>query len=213
MISIAGNQDYEVREKYYIENYKGKEDSLRALYGKNKSYPKKYEIAILLALSHYPELENTKITFQLNHGYIPLISRPKISSVVNGKRKRHYKIFISEENQFAYNSIMLKNIPFNAQIGIIGHELGHTVSYLDLKLTDFLTLGINYIFKKYRASFEKDTDRRAIMHGLGWQLLDYVNYTRNLPEMEEAQVAWIDQFYLNNKHIYAFMKKTGLYKI
>ena len=108
---------------------------------------------------------------------------------------------------------MLKNIPFNAQIGIIGHELGHTVSYLDLKFTDFLTLGINYIFKKYRASFEKDTDRRAIMHGLGWQLLDYVNYTRNLPEMEEAQVAWIDQFYLNNKHIYAFMKKTGLYKI
>lgn len=202
-----------VVKEYKKTDYIDKVDSLRSKYGTNKFYPKKFELAILLALSHYPELTDLHITFELNKGFIPLISRPTITSMLGKKKKWHYKIFISDDNQFTYSEVLLKNIPFNAQVGIIGHELAHTVSYLHKSFTDMLSIAVNYVLKKYRSTFEKDTDKRCIQHGLGWQLYDYAIYTRTLPAMTPNQVEWIDQFYMNHHSIYNYMQESGLYEL
>lgn len=42
-------------QTYNERDFRGKTDSLKALYGHNKILPKGYELQTLLALSHYPE--------------------------------------------------------------------------------------------------------------------------------------------------------------
>lgn len=207
----AGESEVTIVRAYQRKHFDGKIDSLRSNFGINKEYPTELELPILVALSHYPELKYTKIIFEKTKSFIPLVSRPKTFSTFRRKERWKYKIIISDGGEYCYTDVLLKNVPFNAQIGIIGHELAHTVYYLDKSWTDMLSIGFNYISKKYRSHFEMDTDRRAITHGLGWQLYEYANYTRGLPKMNDYQVKWIDQFYLNGERIMKYMKACALY--
>lgn len=108
-------------------------------------------------------------------------------------------------------NIILKSLSFNAQIGVIGHELAHTVFYLNKSREELASVAIDYIFPNTRSQFEKDTDRRTIRHGLGWQLYEYAAYVRQLPEMEDDN-EWIDQYYLSPKKILDYMSRIPGYE-
>lgn len=209
----AGNYVIPIVRAYKKSDLESKIDSLRENFGFRKTYPPEFELQVLIALSHYPELKYTRITFEKTRSFIPLVSRPRTLSTFRNKKRWHYKIIISDGGEFCYNDVLLKNVPFNAQIGIIGHELAHTLYYQDKSWTDMLAIGLNYINPKYRAKFEKDTDRRAIIHGFGWQLYEYANYTRGLPKMTEYHVAWIDRYYFNGENVLRYMKQCGTYKL
>lgn len=197
---------------YLIEDFEPLYENLNKEYGQHKVLPKGFELATLVALSHYPELKNIHIRFILKETFIPLVSRPSISSMFKKKDKWEYLVIISNHSNEEMETILLKNLSFNAQIGIIGHELGHTVFYLNKKLGDMIGIGFNYINKKYRADFEKDTDRRAVDHGLGWQLYDYAIFSRSLPDMTRENIDWIDQYYMNGASIMNYMRSHPLYK-
>src|SRR5690606_30567279 len=112
-----------VSKIYYKSNFEDKIDSLTKAYGQNKFLPKGFEIATLVALSHYPELKEVNIRFILKETFIPLISRPKISSILKQKKNWEYVVIISDHSNEDMETILLKNLSFNAQVGIIGHEL------------------------------------------------------------------------------------------
>lgn len=169
-------------------------------------------MATLVALSHYPELTDVHIKFVLKETFIPLVSRPKIISVFKRKKNWEYRVIISDHSNEDMETILLKNLSFNAQVGIIGHELAHTVYYLDKNMGDMVGIAFNYLYKDYRAAFEKDTDRRAIDHGLGWQLYDYSIYSRSLPNMCDENIEWINQFYMNGESIIEYMRLHPLYE-
>lgn len=211
--TFADNYSIPIVRAYSQSKLVDKVDSLRSNFGVNKTYPEEFELQILIALSHYPQLKYTRITFEKTKSFIPLVSRPKTLTTFRNKKKWHYKIIISDGGEFCYNDVLLKNVPFNAQIGIIGHELAHTMYYQDKSWTDMLGIGLNYINPGYRAHFEKDTDRRAINHGFGWQLYEYANYTRGLSKMTKSHVEWIDQFYLNGENVLMYMKESGVYDL
>lgn len=206
------NSFSQVRKNYTLTEYKDQFDSLYTLYGHNKILPKGFELATLVALSHYPELKDSYITFVLKETYIPLVSRPKYSSVFKKKKNWEYLVIISNHSNEEMESILLKSLSFNAQVGIIGHELGHTQYYLDKSFGDMMGVAFHYIDKKYRAHFEKDTDKRAIDHGLGWQLYDYAIYSRALPNMTDENIEWINQFYMNGESVLNYMRIHPLYK-
>jgi hypothetical protein len=101
-------------------------DSLRALYGKNKQLIPAYELQILLALSHYPELRKISIHFYEEEALIPLASRPEPLQMLKPKQNWQYNVIISTKSIESLEPILVKNLPFEAQVGIIGHELAHT---------------------------------------------------------------------------------------
>ncbi len=185
-------------------------DSLRATYGQHKIIPEQYELQILLALSHYPELRDIHMRFVLTDGFIPLVSRPKSTGMFKPKDQWEYRIFISEKGHTPFmDRLLLRNCPFNAQIGVLGHELAHTVYYLDQSLGDVMAIGVNYMAPEYRANFERDTDRRAIDHGLGFQMLEHARHVREGADPED--LAYGDRFYLNDAQIFQYMMESPVY--
>jgi len=165
-------------KKQYIE----KEDFLRyeillEEYGKNTVLPKGFELPALIALSHYPELKDVVIEFKFKKTKVAHTSQPKISTLLRTRKKRTYQIIISNEVKPSLENTMLTNLPYNAQIGVLGHELAHTADYESMSNWQLMVLGIKYSFKKFRIKFERNTDQIAINHGLAYQLCCYPIFT------------------------------------
>lgn len=196
-------------QEYQAQDFVGKFDSLNALYGNNKKLPEGFEIQALLALSHYPELKDTHIEFVQKKTLVPLASRPKLFSKVSDKSKDIYLIIISTNTTEDLDKVILKNLPFNAQIGVLGHELGHTVFYLDKGFWDMLKIGLSYITSGYRAKFERDTDKRTVAHGLGPQLYAWAEFIRQQDDKSKRGEGdiFLDKYYLTPNEIAELMKQ------
>lgn len=169
-----GRAPREYLEREQRENY----DTLLAAYGKNKQLPEGFELQALLALRHYPELHDIKINFIVEDVSIPLSSRPHWSSMLRSAKNRTYQVIIDSERQGARETLLLKNQPFNAQVGIIGHELAHTVYYLDRSFFEIAGDALCQL-TECRINFERATDRRLIDYGLGWQRFDHATFVRS----------------------------------
>jgi hypothetical protein len=201
-----------IKKEYKKSDYISQYDSLLKEFGQNKILPKGFELQTLIALSHFPELKDVKIKFVLKPTYIPLTSQPDLWTVLRKASKREYLIIISSQSSPIMDNILLKSLSFNAQIGVIGHELAHTVFYLDKTGEELASVALDYIFPNTRSQFEKDTDRRTIRHGLGWQLYEYATYVRSLPEME-GESDWVDQYYLSPQSILEYMALLPEYSL
>lgn len=164
-------------------------DTLMEQFGHNKELPEGFELQTLLALSHYPELADTHIRFIVDDVNIPLSSRPWWGSMLHNAQQRTYLVVIDSEREGGRDALLLKNQPFNAQIGIIGHELAHTVYYLERSFFGILGDALCQL-SSCRVDFERETDRRLVSYGLGWQRYDHALYIRTqILGSEEAALA------------------------
>lgn len=170
-------------------------DYLKEKFGNNKTLPEGFELQALLALSHFPELHDIKIRFILGDVNIPLSSRPYWRSMLNSSKNRIYHIIIDEflegGKKGSREALLLKNQPFNAQIGIIGHELSHTAYYLD---RSFFGIAKDALCQlgDCRIAFERNTDLRLIAHGLGWQRYDHSVFVRSRLNNSNAEPFILD---------------------
>lgn len=189
-------------------------DLLKAKYGQNKEIPKKFELQVLMALSHYPQLEKVSIEFVEKKVFAPLSALPSLSSMISPFSERKYRVIISSKSSIEMERILLKNLPINAQVGVLGHELAHVLDYDRRSFSELLAVAINYgLNPAYHAWYEKKTDLRAIENGLGWELYSYSKYVRTLFGSEEREVNLSDDFYLHFNEILFEMQKSDLYNI
>jgi hypothetical protein len=166
-------------------------NELRALYGHNKVYPAEFENQILIALSFYPELKDHRVDFQLRKGYAPLSSRPTYGGIFRNAKKRKYKVFISTGRKDKWDSILLKTAPFEAGVGVLGHELSHVLNFSRMSGLSLTGLGISHVSTKYMNRFEFLTDSLCIEQGMGNYLLAMSIYARKAfgaPDPEQLMV-------------------------
>lgn len=156
---------------------RGNYNLLMERFGRNKILPPGYELQALLALSHYPELQEVRVEFIVDDVSIPLSSRPHWPSLWRSAKKRLYRVYIDSHREGSRGALLLKNQPFNAQVGILGHELAHTVYYLDRSFFGILQDAICQL-SDCAVEFERATDRRLIDYGLGWQRFDHSSFVR-----------------------------------
>jgi hypothetical protein len=67
---------------------------------------------------------------------------------------------------------------FNAQVGVLGHELGHVSDFIHRTFISLAMSGVKHISSKYIDRFEYMTDGICIAHGLGYQLLSWSEFVR-----------------------------------
>ncbi|MDP4264890.1 MAG: hypothetical protein Q8941_20345 [Bacteroidota bacterium] len=151
---------------------------LKKEYGKNKQYPKQFEKQILIALSYYPELKNTPILFRTRVRHTPATTRATWAGVFETRGKRHFVITISDSTEPMLMPLLFKHLPFNAQVGVMGHELAHVSDFSRMVSRQIIGHAIKNISAKYIDKFEYNTDAICIAHGLGYQLLSWSSFVR-----------------------------------
>lgn len=148
-------------------------DTLRALYGKQKRLLTAYELATLVALSHYPELKNARIRFREKKAKLPYASRPTLGSLLWPFGPKRYRVTISTRSTPLREPTLMRHLGFNAQIGALGHELAHIAHYEGTGRWGILGEGVRYHNLRFRERYEKQTDRIAIAHCLGLPLYEW----------------------------------------
>ncbi len=183
-------------------------------FGTNKKLAEGFEWQCLLALSHYPELKETPISFLVKPAFLPLASRPDPVSILFPWIDRQYLVIISSASEDFFEPILLQNTPFNEQIGIIGHELAHTTYYLDKNSLQIVKIAYNYQFdNQFRIEFEREADKIAIAHGLGYQMYDFAFFVRKaFGDTQEKIASEEGNMYLSPKEIAAEMDKYSFYR-
>jgi hypothetical protein len=157
---------------------------LRKEYANKKRYPLQYEKQILIALSYYPELKRTPILFRTKPNHSPGFTRVTWGGLLESPHKRHFLVVISDSTEDMLMPLIFKNLSFNAQIALIGHELAHVADFSTWKIVRIIKHVVNNVSKRYIDRFEYNTDARCIAHGLGYQLLEWSSHVRKTMNTE-----------------------------
>jgi hypothetical protein len=150
-------------------------DSLKEVMGDYKDVPKEYELSFFTALSNFPELTNSKITFKKAKIKTTLNARPTVASLFFKSRlNRSYVIRVN--SKLGDSLVLLYDVPFNARVGLFGHELSHFADYRTRSIGGVLKRLFSYSSIRKKEKFEKEIDSLTIQRGFGWQLYDWSSY-------------------------------------
>lgn len=137
--------------------------------------PEAFSDAFYLALSHYPELQGVQI--EVSYSPIPttLQVQPVPGSLFGKRSKRRYRISINSDEDF--EGIFFRDIPFNAKVGLVAHEMGHILDYEHKNFFQINGTALKFLAKGSQMRYEKSIDLLTIYKGLGWQLHDWADYS------------------------------------
>ncbi|MEM9361031.1 MAG: hypothetical protein AAGA43_00275 [Bacteroidota bacterium] len=190
-------------------------------YAFKKKFPQEIEAQVLTALSYYPQLRDTRIKFRFKKRKTPLTSRPRISHVFLPKKWRTHIITISTKTTESFDPILFSKLPYNAQIGVLGHEIAHVLDYKSQ--TSFQLIGLGFKIGKpaFVDQFEFETDKRTIANGLGYQLLDWSIFVRKALGITEwkgasktlgsGNIPGANERYMNPETIKKYITENPLY--
>jgi hypothetical protein len=180
-------------------------DSLKKIIGNNKGLPQGFEIAAAIAYSAYPELKDVNIDMVLTQEGAPMESTVAIGSLWGSRKNRQYQILLNDAHGSYFDPILLRSLTFDAQVGILAHELGHIVYYHDLNILAFGKWGLKYLRDDdFRAAHERTTDLMPLYHGLGSQAYQYAYFVRYDPtcrEFYKKEKDFMDKYYMTDKEL------------
>ncbi|MBN1250826.1 MAG: hypothetical protein JXR51_02065 [Bacteroidales bacterium] len=204
-VFLSFSQNNQIGREIDTNYLKSKINILEKKISLNNKLPKKYKLQTLIVLLYYSELEHINITFKNKNLKTSLACRPKIGFIFKKKSKRKYIIFINNKSKKLEN-VLLKNVPFNAQVGVISHEIAHIVDYSKKSNLQVIKTAINYLSIKKREKFEKSIDSIAIKHGFGWQLYDWADYILNKSKVSDKYKNYKRLIYLEPQEILGKIK-------
>ncbi len=208
-----------VSQKPYKEFYKDSTEFYLSKnnYLANKIIPIEFKDAIHIALNFYPNLKATQIKFKIKKNKSPLTARPTIWAIFQKASKRKYIITLSNKTNLKLTPILFQNLSFNAQIGVIGHELAHIDFYNTKKGIYFIKLALLHLSKKSMDKFEFNTDKRCIESGLGYQLLNWSKEVREKLKLKQwggsSMPTAKKERYMNPETILKHIKNNPLYNL
>lgn len=182
-------------------------DSLQKKYSQKKKITSDCQLQALIALSYFPELENTKIKFKHKKIKSTAQARPTLLSSFRNKKKRKYLIILNKNEK--HDAPLYSEFTFNAKVGLIGHELAHISKFTETGFFKLISEGIKYRKKEFKSSFEKDTDKRTIEHGLGWQIYDFSSQLQAKPDVPDSYKEYKQKMYFTSHQIYDLMQELG----
>jgi hypothetical protein len=199
-----------------LSYYKKRIDSLSTLYGSHKVLPQGFEAQALLALSVFPELKDTRISFDIQEDSYPLRAVPKFLTLIGPHRNRRYTVIISPDSSPIPEIFLLKGLPYEAQVALLAHELSHISYYEKYNTFQFIKFGIKFLTDShFRTTHEKTTDELVIYRGLGDALLYNAIFVRTdpvaQPFYEEIASEFLDKFYMMPNEILSVMRSIPAY--
>lgn len=184
-------------------------ESLLSKFGTNKFFIPQFRLQCLIALSYYPSLKDVHIDFVFSDITTTMQCRPTIHSIIQNLPQKEYIIYINNNKNF--EGVLLENVPFNAQIGVIGHELAHIIDYEDKNTIGVINRGLDYLSDKKKKEYEQFIDSLTIKNGLGWQLYDWADFVLNKSHASNEYKDFKRNTYLTPEKIKSYIFKEEIY--
>ncbi len=163
-----------------------------------------------IALSHYPKLADTPITFKFkkNIKKSTMQAQPIFWSLFNTRGKREYVVLISEKIKISGKEYLTKDVPKNIMVGWLGHELGHIMDYQDRSSLNLVWFGAKYTFSgSYLKEAERAADTYAVSHGMGPYIVETKNFILDNAQIQEKYKKRIRKFYLSPEEIMVMVEE------
>ncbi|MDR6300514.1 hypothetical protein [Mesonia maritima] len=170
----------------------------------NKIIPSSIKKQVNIALSYYPELKETPITFKFKDKIkkSTMQAQPRYESFLKSKKNRSYIILISEKFHIEEEEFHITDVEDEVLIGWIGHELGHVMDYKDRSTFGMLIFGIKYLFsKRHIKEVERAADTFAVEHGMYKFILATKNFILNNTSISPKYKARIQRLYMSPEEI------------
>lgn len=168
-----------------------------------KNVPAHFMKQFSIVCKAFPELKNDNISLKFRSIGMTMQARPNIWTVFGGQRE--YFVFINTHRH--RNGILLEDIPFNAQIGIIAHELCHIVDYHFKSNWELFKTGLWYLKKRNQENYEKAIDYLVIKKGLGHQLKDWSHFVLHEAPLTDKYKKTKETFYLRPEEIHTCIQE------
>lgn len=189
--------------RYSLKDYADSLSHYEHIMGGKKSLnttDQKLKLAFYVALAHYPELHDKKISLKLKSIKSTMQAQPSPSFIVKRKNKRGYSIFVNNNPNLTGLNYM--ELSFNGLVGWIGHEFAHLIDYSSMNNRELLGFITAYIFdKRTMRRTERNADRETIKRGLGIQLLDGVAFFENNKKVSKRYRKKKKKNYLSEEEI------------
>ena len=130
-----------------------------------------------------------------------MAAQPRFWSIFRCRSRRKYQIIINKDES-SQQARLIHAVPFDAKVGVLGHELAHILSYSSKSGWQITWVGIRYLNKKYRKRMERETDSVTISRGLGWQLYMYAYYIIYNADIDDAYRQYKLNYYMKPEEIY-----------
>lgn len=176
----------------------------------NKTIPAIIKPQVEKALSFYPELKDTPITFKFkkNIKKSTMQAQPKFASLLKPRGSRSYIILISEKFHIEGEEFKVVDVDDDIMIGWIGHELGHVMDYRDRGKFDMIIFGLKYLFSSaHIKEVERAADTFAVEHGMHEYILATKNFILNNTSISPEYKARIKRLYMSPEEIMELVNK------
>jgi len=182
----------------------------------NKKIPHVIEASVLKALSYYPELKNTRISFifRKNIKGSVMQAQPLFTSLLRKRTKRSYRINISSMFRLTHTVTPIHQLPEDIMVGWIGHELGHIMDYESRSNRGLVAFGYHYLRSgSYVKRVEVIADTYAVNHGLGKYIIATKRFILEHAELPQAYKDKIARLYLSPDDIVEQVRKLEELKL
>ena len=185
-------------------------EKLKLRFGFNKKIPAEVQSNFYMAIGYYPELRSVNIKVRYGTIKTTMQCRPRWDFLFHGKRNRSYVIYIDRRIQ-KDNGVLYEDLPLNAQIGVIGHELGHIIDYQTMNNLQIIKFGLDYLNGKKKKVIENRIDLIAIHRGLGYQIKDFSKYIFEDSGASFEYIKYKMKYYLKPNQIKTILATNPIY--
>ena len=159
-------------------------------------------IAFRKAMTFFPELCESKIRVKQGKIKTSMAAYPQIISVFRKRNNRTYKIILTNNPQQ-----LIYQAPFDAWVGIMGHELVHILDYTSKSGFQIAWTGVRYLGKKYRRNMERQADLVTIERGLGWQLYSFKYFVAHEADVDNKYRQYMLDIYMKPEEIFEIINR------
>lgn len=164
--------EYRLTEKDYVAST----PVPKAIISGKRNIPQKYMRDVVLALSYFPELADSRILFKYKKIKGTMNARPGMLNLFRHPSNRKY-ILALNNNKGKYEGVSLDSLSVNARIGWFSHEIAHIYTYYLMNNYQTLLFSIKYLaVPKFVKKTERYTNSVAIARGLAFAIYEGENY-------------------------------------
>lgn len=122
-------------------------------------------------LKFFPTMLVKTIHVQFKETIAIARAKPKFSSILKAPDQREYNITFSKSTRSTLDSVMISNLSFNAQVGLIAKQVAQVEDMSTGGFMDFVAWYFRQLSRKGRNKIAAAAEKKMLEIGLGYQLL------------------------------------------